>query len=110
MNNIVLNEKVKIEDMIYEIRGKQVMLDFDLAKLYHCVNGSKIINQAVKRHINRFPNDFYFQLTDEDCYNLWSQIGTANRMSRSNPYAFTEQGVAMLATILRTEVSEEVSL
>jgi len=72
MNEILEKDKTIIENMIYEIRGKQVMLDSDLAKLYHCVNGSKTINQAVKRHTNRFPNDFYFQLTDEDCYNLWS--------------------------------------
>ncbi len=110
MNNIVLNKKEKIEDVIYEIRGKQVMLDTDLAKLYHCVNGSKTINQAVKRHRKRFPNDFYFQLTDQECYNLRSQVGTTNKMSRSNPFAFTEQGVAMLATILRTDVAEEVSV
>lgn len=53
-----LDEKVNIEDMIYEIRGKQVMLDSDLAKLYKCVNGTKDINKAVKRNIDRFPNDF----------------------------------------------------
>ena len=55
-----------IEDMIYEIRGKQVMLDSDLAKLYQCKNGTKTINLAVKRNINRLPDDFYFQLSDED--------------------------------------------
>ncbi len=110
MNSIVLNKEIKIENMIYEIRGKQVMLDSDLAKLYHCVNGSKTVNQAVKRHISRFPNDFYFQLTDEECYYLWSQFGTTNRMSRSNPYVFTEQGIAMLATVLRTDVAEVVSI
>ena len=101
MNNIILNEEVKIKDMIYKIRGKQVMLDSDLARLYQCKNGSKTINQSVKRHINRFPNDFYFQLTDEDCYQLRSQLGTTNKMSSSNPYAFTEQGVAMLATVMQ---------
>lgn len=60
MNEII--EKENIEEMIYEIRGKQVMLDRDLAKLYHCANGTKIINLAVKRHINRFPERFMFQL------------------------------------------------
>ena len=62
MNDIVLNQKDKIENLIYEIRGKQVMLDSDLAKLYKCANGTKTINLAVKRHINRFPERFMFQL------------------------------------------------
>ncbi len=104
-------EEIKIESMIYEIRGKQVMLDSDLAKLYKCQNGTKTINQAVKRHINRFPERFMFQLTIREFENLWSQIGTANvKMKRTMPYAFTEQGVAMLATVLRTSVAEEVSI
>ena len=64
MNEIT--EKEKVEDLIYEIRGKQVMLDSDLARLYECVNGTKTINLAVKRHINRFPERFMFQLTDEE--------------------------------------------
>ena len=54
MNEIILKEEIKVENMIYEIRGKQVMLDSDLAKLYECKNGTKTINQAVKRHINRY--------------------------------------------------------
>ena len=60
MNEVIEFENIKIEDVIYEIRGKQVMLDSDLAKLYQCKNGTKTINQAVKRHIDRFPSDFYF--------------------------------------------------
>ena len=73
--------------MIYEIRGKYVMLDSDLARLYKCSNGTKTINQAVKRHINRFPERFMFQLTNKEYENLWSQFGTANyKMSRANPY------------------------
>ena len=107
MNEII--EK-NIENKIYEIRGVQVMLDSDLAGLYHCTNGTKDINKAVKRNISRFPNDFYFQLTDDEKRNLWFQIGTANSMSRTNPYAFTEQGVAMLASMLRTTVAAEVSV
>ena len=111
MNEIVLQENIKIEDLIYEIRGKHVMLDSDLARLYHCKNGTKTINQAVKRHINRFPERFMFQLTEEEFLILQSQLGTANRnMSRTLPYAFTEQGVAMLATVLRTDIAEEVSI
>jgi len=110
MNEVI--EKEKLENLIYEIRGKQVMLDSDLARLYECVNGTKTINQAVSRHLDRFPEDFYFQLTSEEYKKLWSQIGTANvnKMSRTLPYAFTEQGVAMLATVLRTKVAAEVSV
>ena len=99
--------------MIYEIRGKQVMLDSDLAKLYECKNGTKTINLAVKRHINRFPERFMFQLTDEESkLYLRFQIETSNIKGgrRYNPYVFTEQGVAMLATVLRTPVAEEVSI
>ena len=103
-------ENVNIVNMIYEIRGKQVMLDSDLAKLYQCSNGTKTINQAVKRHINRFPERFMFQLKIDEVQNLWSQIGTANKKSRTLPYAFTEQGVAMLSAILRTNVAEEISI
>ena len=89
-----------IENLIYEIRGKQVMLDSDLAKLYHCVNGTKTINQAVKRNRERFPSDFYFQLNEEESKLLWSQFGTTNySMSRYLPYVFTEEGVAMLPYI-----------
>ncbi len=115
MNNIILNEKVKIEDMIYEIRGKQVMLDSDLARLYGCVNGTKTINLAVKRHINRFPDRFVFKLTKDEYYEvLRFQSETLEleqgKFSKYLPYAFTEQGVAMLASVLRTEVAAEVSI
>ncbi len=107
-------ESVKVENLIYEIRGKQVMLDSDLAQLYECANGTKTINQAVKRHINRFPERFMFQLTEEESRNIWSQLGTKKRETRggkyNKPYVFTEQGVAMLSTILRTEVAVEVSI
>ena len=63
MNEIITREDIKIEDMIYEVRGKYVMLDSDLAKLYGCKNGTKDINKAVNRNIERFPEDFYFQTT-----------------------------------------------
>ena len=108
MNNIIVKEN--IENLIYEIRGKQVMLDSDLARLYECANGTKTINLAVKRHINRFPERFMFQLTKEEYKDLRFQFETTNNMSRTLPYAFTEQGVAMLATILRTKVAEEISI
>ena len=86
------------------------MLDSDLAKLYHCKNGTKTVNQAVKRHINKFPERFMFQLTMNEYLKLQSQVGTTNNMSRTLPYAFTEEGVAMLATILKTSVAEKVSI
>ena len=78
MNQLIENN-LKIEDMIYEIRGKQVMLDSDLAKLYQCKNGTKSINLAVKRHVNRFPERFMFQLTEEESKNIWFQIETKSK-------------------------------
>ena len=81
MNEIMEKEMINIDDMIYEV----------------CVNGTKTINQAVSRHLDRFPSDFYFQLTDSEYKKLQSQVGTANmsNMSRTLPYVFTEQGVAI---------------
>ena len=115
MNELVTKENKKIESMIYEIRGVHVMLDSDLAKLYRCTNGTKTINLAVKRHINRFPERFMFQLTKEEYYDILRfQNETLElrqgKYSKYLPYVFTEQGVAMLATILRTDVAEEVSI
>lgn len=116
MNEIKVKEKVKVENLIYEVRGKQVMLDSDLAWLYECANGTKTINLAVKRHINRFPERFMFQLTKEESEIIRFQIETKNKNIEtrggkfSNPHVFTEQGVAMLATVLRTKVAEEVSI
>lgn len=110
MNEIIEKENINIENMIYEIKGNYVMLDYDLAKLYKCKNGTKDINKAVKRNISRFPQDFYFKLTDEEKDKLRFQFGTTNNMSRTNPYAFTEQGVAMLASVLHTHIAEEVSV
>ena len=86
------------------------MLDSDLAKLYKCKNGTKDINKAVKRNNNRFPYDFYFQLTDNEKYNLWFQTGTSNTMSRTNPYVFTEQGISMLSSVLHTETAINMSI
>lgn len=116
MNNVIVKEREieKVENLIYEVRGVQVMLDSDLARLYECANGTKTINQAVNRHLDRFPKDFYFQLTKEEYLNLKSQIGTSSSNEyggvRKMPYVFTEQGVAMLASILRTEVASSVSV
>ena len=110
MNKIIEKELIDIENLSYEIRGKQVMCDSDLAKLYECTNGTKDINKAVKRNVDRFPSDFYFQLTDNEKKYLWFQIGTANKMSRVNPYVFTEQGVAMLASVLHTDIAIKTSI
>ena len=112
MEDLIIKEDIKIEDMIYEIRGKQVMFDSDLAKLYQCKNGTKEINQAVKNNLDKFPERFSWKLTDEELFNLRSKNLTTNysNMSRSNPRVFTEQGVAMLSTILKSKVAIETSI
>lgn len=86
-----------------------------MLNIYKCANGTKTLNLAVKRHINRFPERFMFQLTDDEYKNLRFQIETSSIDNdyggrRYNPYVFTEQGVAMLATVLKTEVAEEISI
>ncbi len=115
MNDVKLRDEFVIENLIYEIRGKHVMLDSDLARLYECANGTKSINLAVNRNNERFPADFYFQLTKEEYNNLKFQIETSNSSNnyggvRKLPYVFTEQGVAMLATVLRTRVASQISV
>ena len=114
-----ISKSESIENLIYEIRGKQVMLDSDLARLYGCKNGTKTINLAVKRHINRFPDRFMFRLTDEEIENncLRFQFETLNSKGNKRgqhikyyPYAFTEQGIAMLATVIKTKIAEKVSI
>ena len=112
MDKVVENQRV--DNLIYEIRGTEVMLDSDLARLYECVNGTKTINQAVKRHINKFPERYMFQLTKKEYLSLKSQMGTSKVSSvggvRKLPYVFTEQGVAILATILHTKVADVISM
>ena len=110
MNELI--EKEKIENMIYKIRGVEVMLDSDLAKLYECKNGTKEINQAVKNNIDKFPERYNFKLTNHECKDLWSKYLTANvsSKSRSNPRVFTEQGVYMLATILKGKKASQMTL
>jgi len=110
MNEIIEKENISIENMIYEIRGMEVMLDSDLAKLYQVE--TKRINEAVKNNPLKFPERFSFVITDLEKNNLWSKISTANisSKSRSNPRVFTEQGVYMLATILKSKVATEVSI
>lgn len=99
-----------IYNRVYVIRGQQVMLDYDLAEIYGYE--VKNLNRQVKRNIERFPEDFMFQLTQADYENLRCQNVTAIRstMSRSLPYAFTEQGIYMLATVLRGELAEQQSI
>ena len=100
---------IHIESLIHIIREQQVMLDSDLARLYGVE--TKALNQAVKRNIQRFPADFMFQLTKEEC--LRSQIVTSNGSrggTRYMPYAFTENGVAMLSSVLRSNKAIEVNI
>ena len=103
-------ENKQIESLIYEIRGMKVMLDRDLAKLYGVE--TKVLNQAVKRNLKRFPEDFMFQLTKEEC--LRSQFVTLNTKQGHHlkymPYAFTEQGVAMLSSVLRSDTAIEINI
>ena len=83
----------------------------DLAKIYQCTNGTKDINKAVNRNIERFPSDFYFQLNENECSRF--QIGTLKRRGHNIkylPHAFTEQGVAMLASVLRTDIAIQSSI
>ena len=110
-----LKEELNIENMIYEIRGKQVMLDSDLSKLYQCKNGTKEINQAVKNNPDKFPERYSFQLSDNEYNNLRSKNLTSSLESgyggrRYNPRVFTEQGIAMLSTILKSKVAVETSI
>ena len=109
-----MNEMAEIKDIeskIYNIRGVEVMLDSDLAKQYQCANGTKSINLAVKRNIERFPSDFYFQLNEEEFNKICGfNLKLQNNKIRSFPYVFTEQGVAMLATVIRTDVAAKVSI
>ena len=83
-----------VQNLIYEIRGQKVMLDFDLARLYQVSTGA--LNQAVKRNIERFPADFMFRLTGEEVQNMMSQfVISSKRKTSAQPFAFTEQGVAI---------------
>ena len=112
--NTELIEAEEIQNLIYTIRGKQVMLDSDVASLYNYT--TKNINKAVKRNIERFPEEFCFQLTEEELKNLRFQIGTSSLKSKNYggrrylPYVFTEQGIAMLAGILKNDIAVKVSI
>ena len=114
-NNLqtVINKGISINDLIYDVRGKLVMLDSDLAKLYQCINGTKEINQTVKRNIERFPEDFAFKLNEDEFNNLRSQIVTSSLEKHGGrrylPYVFTEHGVIMLSSLLNSSVAIEVN-
>ena len=112
MNNIVVNDNIKIENMIYEIRGKKVMLDSDLAKLYNVE--TKRINEAVKNNIEKFPERYCFKLSDNESDNLLVEIFDQKIEKRGgkykNPRVFTEQGVYMLATILKSKEATKITI
>ena len=121
-----MNDLMTIQDKIYEIRGQRVMLDFDLAHLYQVTTGN--LNKAVKRNIKRFPPDFMFQLTKEELKSLKHflvfQNGISNEEAKKGsgilrvgrggtqtlPYAFTEQGLAMLSGVLKSDIAIEVNI
>ena len=109
MHELIVTEQ-GIQSRIFTIRGRQVMLDRDLAELYQVE--TKVLNQAVKRNIKRFPENFRFQLTKEELENLRSQFVTfkENLNTKYLPYAFTEQGVSMLSAVLKSDVAIEVSI
>lgn len=113
INDLIEKEDIKIENMIYEVRGKQVMLDSDLAKLYHVE--TKRINEAVKNNMEKFPERFSWKLTEEESkmflVEIFDQKNIETRGGRYRcPRVFTEQGVAMLATILKSKVATQVSI
>ena len=98
-----------IQNKIFEIRGCKVMLDFDLALMYNIE--TKVFKQSVRRNINRFPEDFMFELTEIEFNSLRSQIVTSNRGGiRYMPFAFTEHGIAMLSSVLNSEKAIEVNI
>lgn len=112
--NIVKYDTENIKNLIYTIRGKQVMLDSDVAMLYHY--STKRINETVRRNIERFPGNFCFQLTKSETENLRSQFATSSLKKenyggrRTLPYVFTEQGIAMLSGLLKNEIAIKVSI
>lgn len=117
MQDIVIKENIKIEDMIYEIRGKQVMLSSDVAKLYKVE--TKALNQTIKRNITRFPSTFCFQLDNKEIehLSLRSQIVTLNKNNNLRgqhykylPYVLTEQGIMMLSGLLKNEIAVNVNI
>lgn len=104
-----MNEIIEVKNMIYEIRGCKVMLDSDLASLYEVP--VKRLNESVKRNITRFPSNFMFRLSREEWQDLRSQFATFKKDSRKyTPYVFTEQGVAMLSSVLKSERAIQINI
>ncbi|MBP5724355.1 MAG: ORF6N domain-containing protein [Bacteroidales bacterium] len=114
MKNLQAVQPISVDNIkakIYEFRGQKVMLDFDLASLYHVE--TRTLNQAVKRNIERFPDDFMFRLNSEEWNNMSSQIvmtSSSKRPKNAIPYAFTEHGVVMLASVLRSDIAIQTSV
>ncbi len=110
-NNIV-NVNNNVENMIYEIRGVQVMLSSDVAKLYQVE--TRRINEVIKRNIKRFPDTFCFQLTEDEFYNLRSQFAISSENSHGGvrylPYVLTEQGIMMLSGLLKSDIAVKVNV
>ncbi len=115
-NEILINKELStqnIKNLIYTIRGRQVMLDSDVAILYHCE--TKYVNRVIKRNIERFPQEFCFQLTEREFDNLRCQFVTSSLDNnhggrRYLPYVFTEQGIAMLSALLKSDIAVKVSI
>ena len=114
-NELVEIDNKDIKNLIHTIRGKQVMLDSDVARLYQYE--TKNINKAMKRNIERFPEDFCFQLTKKEIDEMWFQFGTTSkndnlkyRSEKYLPYAYTEQGISMLAGVLKNDIAIQVSI
>ena len=114
-NQLKIVNSEEIKNLIYTIRGKQVMLDSDVAMLYHYE--TKNVNKAMKRNIERFPEDFCFQLTNDEFKNLRFQFGTLNKKVNNGkvtrkylPYVYTEQGISMLAGVLKNDIAVQVSI
>ena len=115
-NKSVTQDKLSIEDiknLIYTIRGKQVMIDSDVANIYNCE--TKYVNRVVKRNIERFPEEFCFQLKEDEFKVLRCQFVTLNKNRRGQhrkylPYVFTEQGIAMLSALIKSDVAVTVSV
>ena len=111
-NHVIVNNK-DIKNMIYTFRDQQVMVDSDLARLYQVTTGN--LNKAVKRNLSRFPKHFCFQLTEHEYKNLRFQNGSSSSNNnyggrRYMPYVFTEQGIAMLSAVLKSDIAVEISV
>ena len=112
-NNLVIVDNIEIQNMIYNIKDKQVMIDSDLAMLYQVE--TKNLNRQRSRNADGFPEDFCFQLTKEEyeflrCQNVTSKKESGSGGRRYMPYVFTEQGVAMLSAVLKSDIAVEVSI